>query len=246
MSECALGRRWRSTSAVVTTSIAWPSAASCSERARVAGIGPPNATAGHQAGAAKRMRRREPSTRWTVAFCRVTDTRKPRLLVVNQYYWPGVEATAQLLTELCEALADEYEIRVLSRACSTATSSRRSGSVRNGVEIVRVRVDLVRARKPRPARAELRRLHRQRAARGPDRSRPDVVLCMTDPPMIGDVGARGRAAVPGATCSSSAEDVFPEIAIAARAARKTACSSRRFRSSVGLYLQPRRPGRRDR
>ena len=39
---------------------------------------------------------------------------KPRLLVVNQYYWPGVEATAHLLTELCEALAGEYEIRVLT------------------------------------------------------------------------------------------------------------------------------------
>ena len=39
---------------------------------------------------------------------------KPRLLVVNQYYWPGVEATAHLLTELCEALTDEYDIRVLT------------------------------------------------------------------------------------------------------------------------------------
>ena len=40
--------------------------------------------------------------RWTVAFCAVSDPAKPRLLVVNQYYWPGVEATAHLLTELCE------------------------------------------------------------------------------------------------------------------------------------------------
>ena len=31
---------------------------------------------------------------------------RPRLLVFNQYYWPGVEATANLLTELCEALAE--------------------------------------------------------------------------------------------------------------------------------------------
>ena len=36
--------------------------------------------------------------------------RKPRLLVLNQYYWPGVEATAQLLTELCEALAEEADV----------------------------------------------------------------------------------------------------------------------------------------
>ena len=30
--------------------------------------------------------------------------RRPRLLVLNQYYAPGMEATANLLTELCEAL----------------------------------------------------------------------------------------------------------------------------------------------
>ena len=28
-----------------------------------------------------------------------------KILVLNQYYWPGVEATAQLLAQLCEALA---------------------------------------------------------------------------------------------------------------------------------------------
>jgi hypothetical protein len=30
----------------------------------------------------------------------VPEARKPRLLVLNQYYWPGIEATAQLLTDL--------------------------------------------------------------------------------------------------------------------------------------------------
>ncbi len=32
---------------------------------------------------------------------------RPRLLVLNQYYWPGVEATAHLLTDLCEGLSDD-------------------------------------------------------------------------------------------------------------------------------------------
>ena len=39
---------------------------------------------------------------------------RPRILVLNQYYWPGVEATAHLLTELCEALADEFDITVVT------------------------------------------------------------------------------------------------------------------------------------
>ena len=42
------------------------------------------------------------------------DARKPRLLVLNQYYWPGVEATAQLLTELCESLAEEIDVKVVT------------------------------------------------------------------------------------------------------------------------------------
>ena len=39
---------------------------------------------------------------------------RQRILVLNQYYWPGVEATAHLLTELCEALAEDYEVEVVT------------------------------------------------------------------------------------------------------------------------------------
>ena len=39
---------------------------------------------------------------------------RARILVLNQYYWPGVEATAHLLTELCEALAEDYEVEVVT------------------------------------------------------------------------------------------------------------------------------------
>src|SRR4051812_47870834 len=53
--------------------------------------------------------------RWTLA-CRTLPPLAARrhLLVFNQYYHPGVEATAHLLTELCEALADEYDITVVT------------------------------------------------------------------------------------------------------------------------------------
>ena len=44
----------------------------------------------------------------------MSGRRKPRLLVLNQYYWPGVEATAQLLTELCEALAEDLDVKVVT------------------------------------------------------------------------------------------------------------------------------------
>src|SRR2546425_1165849 len=60
--------------------------------------------------------------------------RRPRLLVFNQYYWPAVEATAHLLTELCEGLADEYDITVVAGAHPDSPSGR---TKRNGVLILR-------------------------------------------------------------------------------------------------------------
>jgi len=135
---------------------------------------------------------------------------KPRLLVLNQYYWPGVEATAQLLTDLCEALADEYEIRVLTGVLY-GHDHEPERLVRNGVEIVRVRSTAFER-----SRLGLRGLNYVsylgsalvEALRGP---RPDLVLCMTDPPMIGDVAiaVAKRFRVPLLVIS---EDVFPEIA----------------------------------
>jgi colanic acid biosynthesis glycosyl transferase WcaI len=137
-------------------------------------------------------------------------TQRPRLLVLNQYYWPGVEATAQLLTDLCEALADEYDIRVLTGMLHGQEFQPRR-VVRNGVEVLRVRSTAFER-----SRLGLRGLNYltylggalQEALRGP---RPDLVLCMTDPPMVGDVAlvVARRFRAPLLVIS---EDVFPEIA----------------------------------
>ena len=40
--------------------------------------------------------------------------RRPRILVLNQYYKPGVEATANLLADLCESLTEEFEVTVVT------------------------------------------------------------------------------------------------------------------------------------
>ncbi len=135
---------------------------------------------------------------------------RARILVLNQYYWPGVEATAHLLTELCEALAEEYDVEVVTGVLHGHEDEPRQIE-HNGVRIVRVSVDLVRALGARPASRELLLLPRLRA---PPRSRgpaPDLVLCMTDPPIIGDLGvAVGRRF--GAPVLVISQDVFPEIA----------------------------------
>ena len=137
---------------------------------------------------------------------------RPHLLVFNQYYWPGVEATAHLLTELCEELAHDYDVTVITGRLLGHESDPEYDR-RNGVEILRVRSTAY-DRAP---------LHRRAANYGTyltgalrrgltRRRRPDAVLCMTDPPMLGDVAlaVARRFRAPLVVVS---QDVFPEVAV---------------------------------
>ena len=137
------------------------------------------------------------------------ERRRSRLLVLNQYYWPGKEATANLLTELCEALAQDYDVTVVTGATHASLPAR---ELRNGVEIVRVHSTAY----------DRTRLSRRAAnyftyllgaiREGLASPRPDVVICMTDPPFIGAAAelVAKRFRVPMLVIS---QDVFPEIAV---------------------------------
>jgi putative colanic acid biosynthesis glycosyltransferase WcaI len=141
----------------------------------------------------------------------VTATpQRARILVLNQYYWPGIEATAHLLTELCEALAEEYEVEVVTGVLRGHEDDPRELE-RNGVRIVRVSSTSY-------ERSEL--VHRaanyfsylaSALSHVLTSPAPDLVLCMTDPPIIGDIGVivGRRFDVPVLVIS---QDVFPEIA----------------------------------
>src|SRR4051812_18322632 len=39
---------------------------------------------------------------------------RARICFINRSYWPDAEATGQLLTELCEDLADRFEVDVIA------------------------------------------------------------------------------------------------------------------------------------
>jgi glycosyltransferase involved in cell wall biosynthesis len=141
----------------------------------------------------------------------MSSTRRPRLLVLNQYYSPGVEATAHLLGELCEALTDEFDITVVTGMVPGVAQQGRSEL--NGVEVVRVGSTAFDRSK-----LSLRALNYLTylvlsAVEGLRASRPDVVLCMTDPPVIADVALalakRFRTPLVVVT-----QDVFPEVAVA--------------------------------
>ncbi|HKP17940.1 MAG TPA: glycosyltransferase family 4 protein [Gaiellaceae bacterium] len=134
--------------------------------------------------------------------------RRQRLLVLNQYYWPGVEATGNLLTELCEALAADFDVTVIAGGAEGVPVRQ----VRNGVEILRVRsTSYDRSRLSRRALNYLTYVIGV-GWRAMFRRRPDLVVCMTDPPFIGAL-ARVVAVRFRAPLLVIAQDVFPEIAV---------------------------------
>src|SRR4249920_1394565 len=157
-----------------------------------------------------------------------------RILVLNQYYWPGVEATAHLLTELCEALAEDYDVEVVTGVLHGHEDDLRFAE-HNGVRITRVASTSY-------ERSELGRravnyfsylgLALRHALSGPA---PDLVLCMTDPPIIGDLGVLVGKRV-GAPVLVISQDVFPEIATELDRLRNPAVIGV-LRTLVGAYLR---------
>ena len=138
--------------------------------------------------------------------------RRPRLLVLNQYYWPGVEATAQLLTQLCEALAAEYDVTVITGRLLGREDDPDYERL-NGVEVIRVHSTAFdRSGLFRRAVNYFTYLGRALRRGLTGTARPDLVLCMTDPPMVGDVAlaVARRYRVPLVVVS---QDFFPEIAV---------------------------------
>jgi putative colanic acid biosynthesis glycosyltransferase WcaI len=136
-----------------------------------------------------------------------------RLLVLNQYYRPGPEATAQLLADLCAGLADEFDVTVVTGRVRDAGAPARA--VEDGVTVVRVASTTFR-RASLWKRAVNYATFLLGAALAAGRApRPDVVLCWTDPPVIGAVAllVARRARAPLVVVM---QDVFPETAVELR------------------------------
>jgi putative colanic acid biosynthesis glycosyltransferase WcaI len=164
----------------------------------------------------------------------MSASRKPRLLVLNQYYWPGVEATAQLLTELCEALAEDVEVTVITGVLHGHEAEPRR-LMREGVEIVRVpSTSFERSRLFARASNYVTYLS-YALLRGLRGRRPDVVLCMTDPPIVADIAllVARRYRAPLVVIS---QDVFPEIAVQLKRLENPVVMSL-LRGLVSMYLR---------
>lgn len=130
------------------------------------------------------------------------------MLVINQYY-DTVEASGQVLKQLCEGLADRFDITVIAAPPAPGWQTT-----------------------PHP-RVLVRRVPSARFARGslvlrainyltfllgvcallPTGRRPDVVLTMTDPPVIGLLGLLG-ARMRRARVAIVFQDVHPDLGLA--------------------------------
>jgi glycosyltransferase involved in cell wall biosynthesis len=142
---------------------------------------------------------------------------RPRLLFINRSYWPDVEATGQLLTELCEDLADEFDVHVLcgqpQRVAEGSDFKAFGTSCRNGVTIHRTRHTRFHKSSFVGRLANMLTFQAAscwRAFRVPP---PDVVITETDPPFLCLLGwALKRLRRCRLICYL--QDIYPDVAVA--------------------------------
>lgn len=140
-----------------------------------------------------------------------------KLLFLNRSYWPDVEATGQLLTELCSDLARHHRVTVIAGRPNHVDAA---GSGRwlhreehQGVTIIRVgsrRFD----KRSLLSRALGWLSYLVLAAWAAFRQdRPDVLVVETDPPLLGALGAILKA---WHRCRLVyyLQDLYPEVALA--------------------------------
>lgn len=143
--------------------------------------------------------------------------RRARLLFLNRSYWPDVEATGQLLTELCEDLAGTFDVTVIAGQPNQNPAGmdyRTQGSQRrHGVHVRRV----WNTRLPKhslPGRVvNLLSYFAGAWLAALAVPRPDVVIVETDPPLLCLLGAflrRWRRA----KLVVYLQDIYPDIAVA--------------------------------
>ena len=128
----------------------------------------------------------------------------PRLIFVNRVYWPSTQATAQLLTDLAEGLAAQgWTVHVITAGAGSTRQHdvmiHRTGTPESHGGLVS---------RALTHRAFLRAARRQLAAL----VQPgDLVVPMTDPPLLAAAVAR-EAAARGARVVPWIQDIYPEIA----------------------------------
>ncbi|HUE89996.1 MAG TPA: glycosyltransferase family 4 protein [Vicinamibacterales bacterium] len=133
-----------------------------------------------------------------------------RVCFFNRSYWPDTGATGQLLTELAEGLAATHRFDVTVVCGPPLTGERLPRSaVHNGVRIVRASGTRFRPRRFAGRAANYLTYFASAFIAGRRLPRQDVVVALTDPPIIGLAAAWSQAR---ARFVFYCQDVFPEVA----------------------------------
>jgi len=142
-----------------------------------------------------------------------------RICFFNRSYWPDQAATGQLLTELAEDLVSRHgcDVTVVAGRPLHAARDHRGRlagverEARNGVAILRANGTRFRPQRFAGRAANYLTYFGSAALAGVNIGRPDVVVSLTDPPILG-LAARWAARHAGARFVFLCEDIFPEVA----------------------------------
>jgi glycosyltransferase involved in cell wall biosynthesis len=151
-----------------------------------------------------------------------------RILFLNQYFHPDRSATSQLLTELCEDLAERHDVFVVTgrpsynAAHDTGSRGLVSKELQGRVRVARVWSTTFDRAAGMPGRLTNYGTYLTSSLAGAfSGARPDVVVALTDPPPVGLIGAMTAKArrVPFVLV---VKDLFPEVAVRLGAVRSPA------------------------
>jgi colanic acid biosynthesis glycosyl transferase WcaI len=146
-----------------------------------------------------------------------TTSSNPRLLFLNRSYYPDAEATGQLLTQLCEDLADEFDITVIAGQPNQNPQNipfRRTGTeVHRGVAVRRVWNSRFPKRSFVGRATNLLSYLLTATLAGLTARRPDILIVETDPPLLCLLGALLRWRFRCQTVYYL-QDIYPDLGVA--------------------------------
>lgn len=143
-------------------------------------------------------------------------SRRLRVLVFNRSYYPDVEATGQLLTELCSDLAKSHALHVVAGQPNFVTTEAQGLIERDshqGVTITRVRNFRFSKKSLIGRIVGLLSYLILAFWVGLRSSRPDVILVETDPPVLGILGVILKR-WHGCRLIYYLQDLYPEVGLA--------------------------------
>lgn len=131
----------------------------------------------------------------------------------NRSYWPDLGATGQLLTELAEDLVRDHgwDVTVVAGYPLRSDVQLPASECRNGVQILRAAGSTLDPKQFIGRGTNYLTYFASAAFTGLAVRKPDVVVALTDPPIIG-LAALATARKAGVPFVFLCEDIFPEVA----------------------------------